>query len=281
MTHISVRYAPRRTLTEGGEPRVSDAEIITSPDIRWERNVILSIASEIESASSHPLAIAIQRYCEGHGAAPSTVSAFEETAGRGLKARFDALHCIAIIGNEAWIQAHGVTIDSAISQRLEVWKSEAKSVILLALQDEHPLNGLTGPSNFNPFHIAGIFAVTDPLRPEAVSVISWLQRQGINTWMISGDNAATAGAVAKTVGIPSANVIAGVLPHEKVSYFTLRGESLKVIGVWQRLTKMAHRQKKYNNCSLKAGNVKSQNGVRYSVNQGLMTVVSWLWSGMV
>jgi len=44
-----------------------------------------------------------------------------------------------------------------------------------------------------------------------------LHHQGIGTWMISGDNPTTAKAVARAVGIPDGNVIAGVLPHEKVS----------------------------------------------------------------
>jgi cation transport ATPase len=136
---------------------------------------------------------------------------FEEVAGRGLKAHFEDLQCTAIIGNEAWLEDHGVTVDGVVGLQLGTWKSEAKSVILLAIRDE-----AENCADSKSFVITAIFAVTDRLRPEAQSVISILQHRGIGTWMISGDNAVTARAVAQTVGIPEANVIAGVLPHEKV-----------------------------------------------------------------
>jgi cation transport ATPase len=136
---------------------------------------------------------------------------FEEVAGRGLKAHFELMQCTAIIGNEAWLEEHGTFVDNVISDRLGTWKSEAKSVILLAIRDESGDEG-----DLTPFAIAAIFAVTDRLRPEAQSVVSCLHHQGIGVWMISGDNDVTARAVAKTIGIPMTNVIAGVLPHEKV-----------------------------------------------------------------
>jgi cation transport ATPase len=201
------------TLTEGGEPRVSNAEFACD---MWAQDVILGIAAELESATSHPLATAIRQFCETQGASSQSGSAFEEVAGRGLKAYFHALHYTAIIGNEAWMREHGAAADDDVSQRLEKWKGEAKSIILLATRDERESNSGDGM-----FHIAAIFAVTDRLRSEAPSVISWLQKQGISTWMISGDNVKTAGAVARAVGIPASNVIAGVLPHEKVVIHTL------------------------------------------------------------
>jgi cation transport ATPase len=196
------------TLTEGGEPRVSDFEVFGSNEVGFGREVVLGIAAEIESTSSHPLAIAVRHFCDGHGASSVTGSDFAETAGRGLKAYFEALRCTAIIGNEAWVQDHGVVVNPDAVRKLEDWKAEAKSIILLALRHEVQTEA--------SFHVAAIFAVTDPLRPEANDVIKCLQEQGVGTWMISGDNVITAKAVAKTVGIPEANVIAGVLPHEKV-----------------------------------------------------------------
>ncbi|KAL6309592.1 heavy metal translocatin [Sparassis latifolia] len=192
------------TLTEGGEPRVTDAEIA---DTRWSREVLLGVAAEVESASSHPLALAIRQYCADNEALPQTGSAFEETPGRGLKALFEALHSTAIIGNEEWMTAHGLSIDGKIANSLDRWKSEGKSVVLLALR--HSKAGET------PFMLSAIFAVADPLRPEAKGVIAHLHSQDIGTWMISGDNIVTAKAVARSVGISETNVIAGVLPHEK------------------------------------------------------------------
>ncbi|KAF7964351.1 hypothetical protein HWV62_9729, partial [Athelia sp. TMB] len=106
------------------------------------------------------------------------------------------------------MEEHSVTIDASLSEQLDIWKSEAKSVVAMALRDEKDGDG-------SPFHPVAIFAIADEIRPEARSVLSTLQQQGIGTWMISGDNVKTAEAVAESVGIPRGNVIAGVLPHEK------------------------------------------------------------------
>lgn len=196
------------TLTEGGEPKVTDAQVINGA---LPSEVVLGIALEIEGASGHPLATAIRRYCEDSSAAPQDGSAFEETPGRGLKARFDSLGLIAVIGNEAWIDAHGAAIGGATAEKLERWKAEGKSVILLALRD-------VTASAVPPFTLAAVFAVADPVRSEAKPVLAKLQQQGLAVWMLSGDNLTTAKAVARMVGIPETNVIAGVLPHEKVRH---------------------------------------------------------------
>ncbi|KAH9844171.1 heavy metal translocatin [Rhodofomes roseus] len=195
------------TLTEGGEPKVTDAEIVEREGSRWTRDVILGIAAEVESASSHPLATAIRQHCLDNAASPQSGSAFDETPGRGLKAEFGSLKCSAIIGNEAWMKDHGCSVDGRLANQLDTWKSEGKSVVLLAIRDES--------ADAPAFSLVGLFAIADPLRPEAKSVIEHLHNQSIGTWMISGDNETTAKAVARMVGIPETNVIAGVLPHEK------------------------------------------------------------------
>lgn len=200
------------TLTEGGEPRVTDAEVLTKVDDgRWTTEAVLGIAAELESASSHPLATAIRNYCQEKAITPQNASAFEEVPGRGLKASFSDIDCTAIIGNEAWMATHSCPVDAKVKAILDTWKTEGKSVILLALCESSDVQ--TSPSSY---FIAAIFAVADPLRPEAKGVISRLQSSGLGTWMISGDNEVTAKAVARMVGIPETNVIAGVLPHEKV-----------------------------------------------------------------
>ena len=206
------------TLTEGGDPKVTDAEIIEQPgNPRLSRAAVLGIAAELESASSHPLAAAIRQYCSENGASSQTGTSFDEIPGRGLKAEFSSMKCSAIIGNEAWMTGNGCVIDGRLANKLDAWKSEGKSVVLLAIRDESAV----APA----FSLFGLFAVADPLRPEAESVISLLHNQGIGTWMISGDNETTAKAVAKLVGIPETNVIAGVLPHEKVCTMDCTHES--------------------------------------------------------
>ncbi|KAI0268210.1 Cu-transporting P-type ATPase [Gloeopeniophorella convolvens] len=198
------------TLTAGGQPTVTDSEDLTerSP---WKLGTVLGIASEIEASSSHPLAAAVRAYCETNRAVSHAASAVEETPGRGLKATIKDLNCSAIIGNEAWMSEHHAKVPAEFTNRLESWKSEGKSVVLLAIRQGVPAETTTP----HPYEIIVSFAIADPLRPNAGTIVSHLQSQKLATWMISGDNAITARAVAKQVGIPESNVIAGVLPHEK------------------------------------------------------------------
>ncbi|KAH7887758.1 heavy metal translocatin [Phlebopus sp. FC_14] len=222
-----VAFDKTGTLTRGGQPQVSNFEVVSSVPI-WKQETILGIAAELESASSHPLGVAIKHYSDMHCADQLNASAFDETPGRGLKARFNTLERNAIIGNEAWMAEHGINIDTKVSDILGRWKTEAKSVVLLALSD----------AKSEDFNVIAIFAVMDPLRPEATSAIRHLQDSGVATWMISGDNEVTAKAVAKVVGIPTMNVIAGVLPHqkaEKIEWLRKNGPK-RPPSTWQRLS---------------------------------------------
>lgn len=199
------------TLTEGGEPRVSDFVLLPVAEGKWSAELVKGIAAELETASSHPLARAIQQFNSSEEKVTGlTMSDFEEVAGQGLKATFDKLHCTAIIGNEQWIHVHRAPLDDSLSKRLEIWRSEGKSVVLAAICDNK------GAGSTRGFTVVAAFAISDAIRPEAAEVVSWFQKQGIETWMLSGDNPKTACAIASVVGIPVENVIAGVLPHEKV-----------------------------------------------------------------
>ncbi|KAJ6457362.1 E1-E2 ATPase-domain-containing protein [Mycena sanguinolenta] len=202
------------TLTVGEEPRVSNVDF--APDSSLKQEILLGIAAELESATSHPLAIAIRQYCASNGGIEQSGSSFSETAGLGIQAKFDL--GLAIIGSQAFMEKHGVVINETTAELVQTWKTEAKSVSFLAVSEA------ADSDHFKFSGIAVVFAVADPIRNEAPSVISWFAQQGISTWMISGDNITTASAVAKMVGIPASNVIAGVLPHEK-------GEKIQMLQV--------------------------------------------------
>ena len=219
------------TLTEGTEPRVTD-ELIHSPSAtatlkgtddedlaKWNSN-IAEIVLQLASASSHPLCVSLRHHFHGQNASSIAGTDIEELPGCGIKGTFRVtqgdrvLQIKAIMGNETWLNEYGAIPSTGDSKSLHRMKLEGKSVVLLALS----IQGLDVDiiEALDPFAITAIFAIADPIRPEARSVITQLHVQGIETWMISGDNAVTAKAVAQSVGIPSENVIAGVLPHQKV-----------------------------------------------------------------
>jgi Cu+-exporting ATPase len=199
------------TLTEGGSPRVTDHEIISTSE--EETEVIWALAQALEESSSHPIAKAITALSVEQKRANIIDTTIEEIPGRGLKGTFktqastgDTSYECAI-GNETFITSLGTIIDPRWSTITSSWKSAGKSVALLALRPLAETDAL--------FKLAAQFATTDPLRPEASFVISALRKQGLSVWMISGDNITTATAVGQQVGIAPTNIIAGVLPAEK------------------------------------------------------------------
>ena len=203
------------TLTEGGTLQVTDHEILAGADAQ----VCFAIARTLEEVSSHPIARAIHTFTSTRANTTVEATNMQEIPGLGLRGSFgfpavsEKIHprFEAAVGSEALVS----TINPAIlgnntfaSQTLETWKSQAKSVAVLALRSVEPDCDTT-------WTVAALFAVTDPVRPSAQPTVQALQARGIAVYMLSGDNAATARAVAGTVGIPVAHVFAGVLPTAK------------------------------------------------------------------
>ena len=191
------------TITEGGQPKVVGAEFCSV--VSLEQKKLLNMALSAEMASSHPVALAIRQYCEENGTNSEEANDIEETPGRGLKAFFPSSSTEVIIGNVAWMATHLTTIDNRLEAFIDSRQARGNSIAILAIKGDKSVS----------YTAAVAFAVADAIRPEARAVIAGLQADGIQTWMLSGDNEKTAKVVAEQVGIPVANVIAGVLPHEK------------------------------------------------------------------
>jgi P-type Cu+ transporter len=202
------------TLTEGRKPSVTNHGVVASS--AEETKVIWAIAQALEESSSHPIAKAITALCATQDRVNIISSNIEEFPGRGLRGTFTICTSTndtryeAAIGSETFISFLGTPIDTYWSNNASTWKTTGKSVALMALR---PLS-LSGEKEA-AFKLAAQFATTDPLRPEASSVLSALRKQGLSIWMISGDNATTVTAVGYQLGIPATNIIAGVLPSEK------------------------------------------------------------------
>ncbi|KAL1651364.1 hypothetical protein SLS58_000704 [Diplodia intermedia] len=194
------------TLTQGGEPAVTDAELL-SP---LEEDEVCGLAKRLEESSSHPIATAISTFCASKKMREYQVIDIQELPGKGLKGTFKTVEpqprtVEAIIGNESLLTDHNVIVPAATHGVLDGWKRQGKSVALMA----------TCTSPDGPWALTADFAIADALRPEARSTVEGLQARGIDVWMLSGDNPTTAVAVGAQVGIPSSNVIAGVLPDQK------------------------------------------------------------------
>ena len=191
------------TLTKGGNPAVT-AHRFTSGG--QDVSLILGIVKALEENSGHPIAQALVQFCNEQTADALPVTSVDEIPGKGLKGSFDiqGVDMGALVGNESLMADHGVSIPSEAMAMLETWKRRGESVALVALN-----------STQDNWQLASLFAISDPLRPEAAAVVAALKKRGIDVWMLSGDHPTTANAVGAQVGIAATNIIAGVLPDEK------------------------------------------------------------------
>ncbi|OWP01612.1 hypothetical protein B2J93_2128 [Marssonina coronariae] len=218
------------TLTIGGEPAVTEFDVVPvdiGQDHKEFKKTILGMISSLESNSSHTVAKALVSLCKNQDRANIEAEMVEEVAGRGMSGRFriqgGAVEAQMIIGNESLLEDNDVMLLGPTQSTLERWKLEGKSVALAAIKLNH------SPGHLTPgrWQLAAMFAVADPIRPEAPGIVRALQHRGTDVWMLSGDNQMTANAIGSKIGIPLSNIIAGVLPSEKADKIRHLQRSLK------------------------------------------------------
>lgn len=194
------------TLTVGGEPKVTDS-VFSSPTEPEEK--ILSAVMALESGSSHPIAKALVGYGKERQISAGHVQASEEVPGKGMKGSvlIQDSTLQLLVGNEALMTDFAVALTSDHTETANSWSRQAKSVVYVAVRSNEATS----------YVLAALFSISDPIRPEAGSVIRSLQSLGIATYLLTGDNALTAAAVGKELLIPNENIIAGVLPSEKAA----------------------------------------------------------------
>lgn len=202
------------TLTVGGEPSVTDSEIYLDENVKGNGHArLLAALQAVEENSSHPIAKAIVSYCKTRTTESVTVSDVEEIPGKGVKAlcnsnaQDESFEILA--GNEALMSDFLVSIPPAAAASLQTWKTEAKSVALVATKS------VSADNAGARYMLSAALSISDPIRPESSIVVKSLLSSGCDVWMLSGDNAVTAKAVALRIGVPENNVIAEVLPAQK------------------------------------------------------------------
>lgn len=178
------------TITEGA-PKVTD---IVIADKSLSEKYILTVASSLESRSEHPLAQAIVDSAIEQEITPEDISDFQAIAGHGVEAQFNGNQIL--FGNQKLMLKKGVFLGKFISKAQEL-ADEAKTPMYLAIDNK----------------LAAIIAVSDPIKSDSIEAIKRLQDNGIRVVMLTGDNKATAKAVAKKVGITE--VFSEVLPEDK------------------------------------------------------------------
>ncbi|KAL8763429.1 MAG: hypothetical protein Q9184_000737 [Pyrenodesmia sp. 2 TL-2023] len=234
------------TLTEGEKPTVTDHLILL--ETGEPEKLVWSITASLEESSSHPLARALLGHASTFSKAQVTTQAITEEAGHGIRGTFacpttnsDLVTIYeAVIGSEAFIKTldPSLLVNYFISTSLSQWQSQSKSIALLALRrvtttttpptTETP--STTENSEEQPWILAAMFAISDPIRPSAIPTITAIQARGIPVYMLTGDNPTTAAAVASTLSIPADHVFAGVLPTQKAEKITWLKDNLPARG---------------------------------------------------
>ena len=191
-----------------GAPKVTD--ILPAPG--WTEDELLRLVAGLEQGSEHPLAQAIVESAQELGLNLPKVTDFTALAGRGVQGAVND-HSV-LIGNERLMSEKAVAIDEWVDRAQEL-AAAAKTPMYVAVDGA----------------FAGLVAVADPIKADSAAAIARLQRMGIRVVMLTGDNRATAEAVAAQVGIKE--FIAEVKPEakaEKVAALQREGEVVGMSG---------------------------------------------------
>lgn len=156
---------------------------------------LLMLAASAEKDSEHPLAEAVIRKAESVGLVLASASDFNAEAGKGVIATVNERKVVA--GNEMLLSDQVIAVPAEVIAKAAEFQEQGKTVILI---------GVDG-------HVAGIIAIADRLKESAGPAISELKAMNLKVAMITGDNARSASAVAKQIGIDK--VFAEVLPEQK------------------------------------------------------------------
>jgi Cu+-exporting ATPase len=199
------------TITEG-HPAVRSVQLASGGDPDLDQSRLLQLAASVERLSEHPLAEAVVAEATRLGVPLKDVVEFETITGKGVLGMVHGRR--VAVGNAAMMQELGVDPEPLrpLADQLE---SEAQTTVYVAV------DGMA----------AGLIAVADPIRPTSREAITRLQRLGLESILLTGDNRRTAVAVSRAVGID--RVIAEVLPGQKaaeVRRIQERGKAVAVVG---------------------------------------------------
>jgi Cu+-exporting ATPase len=188
------------------KPKAEDRKKSEEPKTESLESAV-PLAAALASHSGHPISQAIAQLSP-HGL---PLSGWQEVRGAGVQANIEPQHSstpapqhppvTARLGSVRWLQESGV--DLAPGQAfIAEWASQGATVVGLGVEKS----------------LHGLFAVKDAVKPGARAVVEQLGRQGLEIYLVTGDNALTAGSIAAQTGIKPENVFAQVRPEQKAEF---------------------------------------------------------------
>ena len=195
------------TITEG-KPAVTDI-VWYVPDA--DQTQLQQILFAIESQSEHPLADAVTASLNINPVKRNDAGRFESITGKGVVANYN--NKVYLVGNQRLLNDHKVNIPESVSLQINKWQEEAKTVVCFA--------GNGG--------LVAIIGIADKIKKTSAKAIKDLQNQGIEVYMLTGDNIQTAKAVAKKVGLK--NFKAEVMPSDKADFIALLQKNGNIVAM--------------------------------------------------
>ena len=177
------------TLTTG-KPGVTDLIPLGVSEVD-----LLRLAASLERGSEHPLGEAIVQEARSRNLELETTRGFEALPGRGVQAQLNGY--VLRMGNIALMEANGIALDGLV-EKAQAMAAQGKTTMYLSAGDK----------------AVGVIAVADTLKENSRESVAQLRAMGLEVVMLTGDNAQTAQAIAKQLGVY--NVEAEVLPADKV-----------------------------------------------------------------
>lgn len=190
------------TITEG-RPEVTGIQWLNDDD--RAKDILLSI----EKQSEHPLAEAVVKHLDG--VQPTTLSLFDSITGKGAKADYN--NETYFVGNKKLLAENNITIAEVLLQQAVEWGNQSKTVVWFASSKE----------------ALAVIAIADKIKETSVQAIREMQEMGIDLYMLTGDNEATAKAIAQQTGIK--HYKAEVLPQHKADFVKELQQQGKVVAM--------------------------------------------------
>ncbi|MFN2517473.1 MAG: heavy metal translocating P-type ATPase [Jatrophihabitantaceae bacterium] len=183
-----------------------------------ESDELLRLAGALEAASEHPIATAIAAAAERLGALPA-VQGFTNTPGFGVAGAVgtaERTHAV-VVGKAALLADHGLHADAMLTAAMDDAEATGRTPVLAAWDGR----------------VRGVLVVGDTVRATSTAAVAALRALGLQPVLLTGDNRRAAVAIAESVGIDAADVIAEVLPEDKVATvreLQLAGKVVAMVG---------------------------------------------------
>jgi Cu2+-exporting ATPase len=192
-----------------GKPEVTD--LIWQDELKLDKEKLSGILLALEQQSEHPLASAITAYLKANDVQPTPVQQFESLTGKGVFGKSDGQTYWA--GSYKILKEEQISISDKLRAKVAVLQEQAKTVIYFAEQSG----------------VLAIAAIADQIKESSAKAVQELKSRGIAVYMLTGDTAQTAAAVAAQTGITDYK--ADVLPSDKADFVMQLQSQGKVVAM--------------------------------------------------